>query len=310
MAVCSLWHCPAGHPGLLLATTLPCGVRTFLDEPSWGPPRSPGRLVRVGETTGTPPVSVAHVSDPSVLQIVLLGVLGLVAGAVNAVAGGGSLIVFPALLATGMAPLPANVTNSVAQWPGYAGSTVNARDDLRGQRRRLVTTSVAAALGSAVGCVLLLVLPQSVFDAVVPVLVLLASLTLGAQPWIKRWTQQRTTDNPRALLPTIFLAAVYGGYFGGALGVVLIAVLSLLAHDTLQRLNAVKVLLSLVTSTVTVLLFALFAPVDWLAVLLLAPTTLAGGYLGMAVAKKMPDGVLRWSVVVLGVGVAIYLFLR
>lgn len=246
------------------------------------------------------------------LRIVLLAVLGLVAGAVNAIAGGGSLIVFPALLATGMPPLPANVTNSVAQWPGYAGSTVNARRDLRGQRRRLVTTSVVAALGSAVGCALLLVLPQSVFNAVVPVLVLLASLALGAQPWIKKWTgrAERTADNPRALLPTIFIAAVYGGYFGGALGVVLIAVLSLLAHDTLRRLNAAKVLLSLATSTVTVVLFALFAPVDWLAVVLLAPTTLAGGYVGMALAKKMPDGVLRWSVVVLGVAVAIYLFLR
>ncbi|WP_433026423.1 sulfite exporter TauE/SafE family protein [Actinomycetospora sp. CA-053990] len=251
-------------------------------------------------------------SDPSVLQIVLLAGLGLLAGAVNAVAGGGSLIVFPALLAVGLPPLPANVTNSVAQWPGYAGSTVNARRELRGQRRRLISTSIVAALGSALGCGLLLILPQSVFDAVVPVLVLLASLTLGAQPWIKKWTgrSERTADNPKVLLPTIFFAAVYGGYFGGALGVVLIAVLSLLAHDTLQRLNAVKVLLSLVTSTVTVILFALFAPVDWLAVLLLAPTTLIGGYLGMAVAKKMPDGVLRWSVVVLGVAVAIYLWLR
>lgn len=150
------------------------------------------------------------------------------------------------------------------------------------------------------------------FDAVVPVLVLLASLTLGAQPWIKRWTgrAQHTTDNPRVLIPAIFLAAVYGGYFGGALGLVLIAVLSLLSHDTLQRLNALKVLLSLVTSTVTLALFAFFAPVDWLAVLLLAPTTLVGGFLGMSVAKKMPDAVLRWSVVVLGVAVAIYLFLR
>ena len=246
------------------------------------------------------------------LQIVLLAALGLVAGAVNAVAGGGSLIVFPALLAVGLPPLPANVTNSVAQWPGYAGSTVNARHELRGQRRRAITTGVVGALGSAVGCALLLILPQSVFDAVVPVLVLLASLTLGAQPWIKRWTrrEERTADNPRVLLPVVFLAAVYGGYFGGALGVVLIAVLSLFAHDTLQRLNALKVLLSLVTSTVTVVLFALFAPVDWLAVLLLAPTTLAGGYLGMTVAKKMPDGVLRWSVVVLGVAVAIYLFVK
>ena len=248
----------------------------------------------------------------SVWEVLLLGVLGLLAGAVNAVAGGGSLIVFPALLAVGMPPLPANVTNSVSQWPGYAGSVVNARHDLREQRRRIVTTSIAAALGAGIGCTLLLVLPQSVFDAVVPVLVLLASLTLGAQPWIKRWTgrAQHTTDNPRVLIPAIFLAAVYGGYFGGALGLVLIAVLSLLSHDTLQRLNALKVLLSLVTSTVTLALFAFFAPVDWLAVLLLAPTTLVGGFLGMSVAKKMPDAVLRWSVVVLGVAVAIYLFLR
>ena len=250
-------------------------------------------------------------ANPSVLQIVLLIVLGLVAGAVNAIAGGGSLIVFPILLAVGLPPLPANVTNSVAQWPGYAGSTVSARKDLRGQSRRIVSTSVVAALGSAVGCTLLLTLPASVFDAIVPVLVLLASLTLGLQPQIKRWTggAQRTRDNPRVLLPVIFLAAIYGGYFGGALGVVLIATLSLLAHDSLQRLNGLKVLLSLVTATVTVILFAIFAPVNWVAVLLLAPSTLVGGYLGILVARKMPDGVLRWSVVVLGVAVAIYLFL-
>jgi uncharacterized membrane protein YfcA len=246
-----------------------------------------------------------------VWQIVLLVVLGLLAGAVNAIAGGGSLIVFPVLLAVGLPPLPANVTNSVAQWPGYAGSTLSARDDLRGQGRRLAGTGVAAALGSAVGCGLLLVLPQSVFDAVVPVLVLLASLTLGAQPWIKRWTARRGAgERPAVLYPVIFVAAVYGGYFGGALGVILIAVLSLLADDTLQRLNGLKVALSLVTATVTVVLFALFAPVNWFAVLLLAPSTLVGGYLGILVAKKMPDGLLRWSVVVLGVAVAIYLFLR
>ena len=251
-------------------------------------------------------------ADPSVLQIVLLVVLGLVAGAVNAIAGGGSLVVFPILLAVGLPPLPANVTNSVAQWPGYAGSTVSARKDLTGQRRRIRGTAVVAALGSAVGCTLLLVLPQSVFNAIVPVLVLLASLALGFQPWIKKWTARRggAGERPEVLLPTVFVAAIYGGYFGGALGVILIAVLSLLAEDTLQRLNALKVLLSLVTATVTVVIFAFFAPVNWLAVLLLAPSTLVGGYLGILVAKKMPDGVLRWSVVVLGIAVAVYLFVR
>jgi hypothetical protein len=255
------------------------------------------------------------VTHPGALQIVLLVVLGLIAGAVNAIAGGGSLIVFPVLLATGLPPLPANVTNSVAQWPGYAGSTLSARKDLGGQGRRIALTTIPAVLGSAVGCGLLLVLPQSVFDAIVPVLVLLASLTLGLQPWIKRWTSrdgesEAGRERPVALAVVTFVAAVYGGYFGGALGVVLIAVLSLLCADGMRPLNAVKVLLSLVVATVTVVIFGIFAPVDWFAVLLLAPSTLVGGYLGITVAQRMPDNVLRWCVVVLGVAVAIYLFVK
>lgn len=264
-------------------------------------------------------------TDPSALQIVLLVVLGLVAGAVNAVAGGGSLIVFPVLLGVGLPPLQANVTNSVAQWPGYVGSTLSARSDLVGQRRRAVLTGIVAVLGSVVGCSLLLVLPASVFDAIVPVLVLLASITLGFQPQLKRASaaaakrrrerqglEHEEVPEQRwgVLLPVTFVACVYGGYFGGALGVILIAVLSLLVNDSLQRLNALKVLLSLLTATASVVIFAIFAPVNWFAVLLLAPSTLIGGYLGILVAKRMPDAVLRWSVVVLGIAVAIYLFVR
>ena len=244
------------------------------------------------------------------LQIVLLAGLGLLAGAVNAVAGGGSLIVFPALLAVGLPPLPANVTNSVAQWPGYAGSTVNARRDLRGQRQRLISTSIVAALGSALGCGLLLILPQSVFDAVVPVLVLLASALLAVQPQIKRWIGTPAAGHPdrnAVLLPAIFLAAIYGGYFGGALGVILIVTLSLCAGDELKRLNATKGVLSLVIATVTVVVFALRAPVDWTAVALLAPTTLVGGYLGARLARRLPENVLRVAVVLLGIAVGIYL---
>jgi uncharacterized protein len=251
------------------------------------------------------------VSDPSVLQIVLLAGLGLLAGAVNAVAGGGSLIVFPALLAVGLPPLPANVTNSVAQWPGYAGSTVNARRDLRGQRQRLISTSIVAALGSALGCGLLLILPQSVFDAVVPVLVLLASLTLGAQPWIKKWTgrSERTADNPKVLLPTIFLAAVYGGYFGGALGVILVGVLGL-GLGRLKLANAVKSVISMVTATVTLVVFGIWGPVAWEVVAVCAPASLVGGFLGAKVATRIPSTPLRVLIVVFGVAVSIYLFLR
>jgi uncharacterized membrane protein YfcA len=241
--------------------------------------------------------------------LVFLLVAGLLAGAINAVAGGGSLLVFPALLAVGFPPLAANVTNSVAQWPGYVGVVAGARHELPGQGRRVALTSSVAVFGSALGCVLLLVLPGSVFDAVVPVLVLLASAMLALQPQLKRWigTHPDRPDRNRVLLPATFLAAVYGGYFGGALGVILIATLSLCAGDELRRLNATKAALSLVIATVTVVIFALRAPVNWAAVGLLAPTTLVGGYLGARLARRLPENVLRWSVVLLGVGVGIYL---
>ncbi|MGE0300112.1 sulfite exporter TauE/SafE family protein [Pseudonocardia sp.] len=247
-------------------------------------------------------------SSPGALAFLL--VAGLLAGAVNAVAGGGSLLVFPALLAVGLPPLNANVTNSIAQWPGYVGIVAGNRQELQGQRRRALLTTSVAAVGSAVGCALLLVLPESVFDAVVPVLVIAASAVLAAQPWIKRWIGAPEPDAPdreRVLLPAVFLAGIYGGYFGGALGVILIATLALCAHDGLVRLNALKGLLALVVATVTVVIFAVAAPVDWLAVALLAPTTLLGGYVGARIARRLREDVLRWCVVTLGFAVGIYL---
>jgi uncharacterized membrane protein YfcA len=250
------------------------------------------------------------VHDLSPGSLAFLIVAGLVAGAVNAVAGGGSLLVFPALLAVGFPPLAANVTNSVAQWPGYLGIVAGARAELGGQRRRAVLTSTVAVAGSAVGCVLLLVLPAAVFDAVVPALVLAASVLMALGPWIRRRIgapEPGSPDRMAILLPAVFLAAVYGGYFGGALGVILIATLSLLANDSLVRLNGLKGLLSLVIATVTVVVFALRAPVDWLAVALLAPSTLVGGFVGIRVARRLGETVLRWCVVALGFAVGIWL---
>jgi uncharacterized protein len=252
------------------------------------------------------------VVDTSPSSLAFLLVAGLVAGAVNAAAGGGSLLVFPSLLAVGLPPLAANVTNSIAQWPGYVGIVAGARRDLQGQGRRILFTSVVSAAGSAVGCALLLVLPSAVFDAVVPALVLLASAVFALQPLIRRWTAPTpgAPDRLATLLPTVFLAAVYGGYFGGALGVILIATLSLFAHDSLVRLNALKGLLSLVVATVTVVYFAIGAPVHWLAVGVLAPTTLVGGYVGARVARRSPERVLRAAVVLLGLSVGVYLLLN
>lgn len=254
---------------------------------------------------------VIDLSQPWALVFLL--VAGLLAGVVNAVAGGGSLLVFPALLAVGFPPLAANVTNSVAQWPGYAGIVLGARRELPGQGRRIVGTAIAAALGSGIGCALLLVLPAAVFDAVVPVLVILASLMMAVGPWLKRWIgdpADAQRDRTTGLIVAVFLASIYGGYFGGALGVVLISTLALFAHDELRRLNALKGVLSVVVATITTVIFAIGAPVDWLAVALLAPTTLIGGYVGALLARRMPENLLRWAVVLLGIAVGVALYLQ
>ena len=238
---------------------------------------------------------------------------GFLGGGVNAVAGGGSLVVFPALIATGLGPLPANVTNSVALWPGFVGGVVGFRRELAGQRARAAALSVVAAVGSALGCALLLSTPASAFDAVVPFLVLFASLLLAVQPRVARLLGQPSADHRdagRILYPSVLAASVYGGYFGGALGVILVGTLALTVHDTLRRLNALKGVLQLVVASVTVLVFALFGPVDWAAVAVVAPAALFGGFAGARVARRLNDRVLRRCVVVFGVAVAVLLFAR
>jgi uncharacterized protein len=246
-------------------------------------------------------------------HVVLLVIAGIVSGAVNALAGGGSLLLFPALLAVGLPPLAANVTNSITQCPGYLGLALGSRRELRGQQGRVRSSTGVAMAGSVVGSLLLLVLPATVFDAVVPALVALASVALGAQPWLARWIGEPQPDAPdrrTVLLPAVFLAAIYGGYFGGALGVILIAVLALTAHDDLRRLNAVKGVLSLIIAAVSAVVFAIGAPVSWLVVALLAPVNLVGGFLGAKLAGRLPAPVLRTGVVLVGLAVAIYLFVR
>jgi uncharacterized protein len=238
----------------------------------------------------------------------LPAVAGLVAGAINAIAGGGSLLLFPALVAAGYGTLAANVTNSVALWPGYVGGVAGFGPDLAGLRRRLTGLGLIAAVGAALGCLLLLATPEGAFDVVVPFLVLAASLLLAVQPRVKKLVGDRT--NVRVLYPAVGLASVYGGYFGGALGVILLGTLALTLPDSLRRLNAMKAVLQLVVATVTLVAFALFGPVDWKAVAVIAPASLAGGFLGARLGRRLDDQVLRRFVVGFGVVVAAILFVR
>jgi uncharacterized membrane protein YfcA len=246
-------------------------------------------------------------------ELALVGLAALVAGGLNAAAGGGSLLLFPTLLAVGLPPLAANVTTTVSIWPGYVGTALGYRSELRGQRRRVLVLSLTALLGGTSGAVLLLTTPESVFSAVVPVLVLFAALLLAVQARVTRWVQKVPgsaggTGSP-LLHVALFLAAVYGGYFGGALGVILLAVLAVFLAGDLQRVNALRAVLSLLVNTVALIAFALFGPVEWVAVAVAAPACLAGGYAGARVARRMPVQALRAVIVVFGVVVGVTLFL-
>jgi len=249
----------------------------------------------------------------SVLDALLVAVAGLLCGGINAVAGGGSLVLFPALIATGMPTLAANVTNSVCTWPGYVGGIIGFRKEVAAHRQRVVQLAIVTLAGSTTGCVLLLVTPSSAFDLVVPGLVAFACLLLAIQPWVRSKVGEPKPDTNRErsiLFPAIFAATVYGGYFGGALGVIILGVLALTLAGNLRDLNVLKACLSLVDCTVSVVVFGLFGPVHWLAVLVAAPSTLLGGYLGARVARKLNEKVLRYTVITFGLGVAAYLAVR
>jgi uncharacterized membrane protein YfcA len=246
------------------------------------------------------------------VDLLLIAGVAFVAGAMNSVAGGGSLILFPTLVALGMGTVEANVTNSVAQWPGYLGGVAGFRPEYAGQRGRLLRFGVVAVLGGTAGSVLLLTTPSEAFDLVVPVLVLLASLLLAVQPLITARVRQANgvpLRDPVWLYVALFLATVYGGYFGGALGVILVGVLGTGLHR-LKVANALKSALSAVTASVTLVVFGLFGPVVWVAVAVAAPAGLIGGFLGARGATRIPTAPLRAVIVLFGVGVSIYLFAR
>jgi len=246
-------------------------------------------------------------------EIVLVAVAGLACGAINALAGGGSLVLFPALLATGMGSLAANVTNSVSTWPGYIGSVSGFRDELRAEAPRLRRLALVTVVGSVVGCTVLLLTPTGAFDRIVPVLVLFAAALLAGQPFVARRVGAPVDHAPRmrrAQLVAVGLASVYGGYFGAALGVIFLGVLALTIDAPLRQLNGLKSGLSLVDATVSVVIFGVFGPVQWTAVAVAAPATLVGGYIGARLALRVNDAHLRYAIVAFAVAVAVVLFAR
>lgn len=245
-------------------------------------------------------------------QLALAGLAALAAGIVNALAGGGTLISFPMLIALGVPPVSANVTNTVALVPGYLGGAVAQRADLDRQGRRLRVLLPAAALGGLAGAALLLLTPERVFEVLVPVLILAAVAVLALGDSVKRRVAERISQAadgaPEHLVGPavgVFLAAIYGGYFGGGLGIIVLAVLGVILVDTLTRLNAVKQVTSLVVNAVAAGVFVLFGDVVWSAAAVMLVCAVVGGFLGGTLASRVPARVLQRIVLVIGVAVAI-----
>ncbi|QXE37557.1 sulfite exporter TauE/SafE family protein [Streptomyces sp. GMY02] len=243
---------------------------------------------------------------------------GISAGTINTIVGSGTLITFPVLLATGLPPVTATVSNALGLIPGSISGAIGYRAELTGQRRRVLRLSAAALIGGLTGATLLLLLPSTAFETVVPVLVTLALVLVILQPRLTRAVQARrarkgTTTGPQGgplLFTGLLFASVYGGYFTAAQGIIYLSLMGMLLDDSLQRLNAVKNILAAVVNSVAALYFLFVAHFDWTAVLLIAVGSAIGGQLGARVGRRLPPVALRTLIVVVGMIAIVQLLLR
>lgn len=245
------------------------------------------------------------------VELVSIALAGVAAGMVNAVVGSGTLITFPVLLAFGFSPVVANISNNIGLVPGGVTATLGYREELAGQGRRIRLLAPMSLVGAVAGALLLLSLPAAAFATIVPVLLGIALILVVAQPRMQSALAARRATNPRSsgrgrqglTMAGTFVAGVYGGYFGAAQGVLLVGLLGSLLPESLQRVNALKNVLSLIVNSVAALVFVSVARgnIDWLVVGLIAVGSLAGGYLGSRFGRRLPGSLLRVLIVVVGV---------
>jgi uncharacterized membrane protein YfcA len=253
------------------------------------------------------------------LEALLVLVTGLGAGVLSSTVGVASLLSFPVLVALGLPPVVANVSNTLGMIPAGLGGVVGYRQEVREGGRVATVIVVVCAVGGAIGAALLLGLPPGVFEAVVPYLILFTCLLVGAQPRIAAWLrarherrhgEQRAERVHMSPLTTLFatVTGVYGGYFGAGAGVMMVAVLGLGTDLELRVVNGLKTLSLMVGNIVAGLIFVVVADPRWDAAAVLAAGSLVGGYVGARIGRKLPDAVFRWAVVAAGVVAAVLLF--
>jgi uncharacterized protein len=245
-------------------------------------------------------------------ELALVALAGVGAGFINAVAGSGTLITFPTLLALGVPPVTANVSNNVGLVPGGVSGAIGWRRELRGQAPRALRLASASALGAVAGSILLLALPPEAFAAIVPVLVAGSLLLVVFQKRIARRAEEIGHEESDAwwLWPGVALAGVYGGYFGAAQGIMLVALLGVGAAGTLHRHNAIKNVLSALVNAVAAVVFVVVAEIDWVIAGVIAGGSVVGAQLGSAVGRRMPAEVLRGTIVVVASAALVVFLLR
>jgi hypothetical protein len=241
----------------------------------------------------------------SAAEVATIALAGLAAGAVNTLVGSGTLITFPVLLAWGYAPVTANVSNTIGLVPGSVSGAVGYRRELSGQRRRVLRFGAASVLGGASGAVLLLVLPASAFKAIVPAFIVLALALILLQPALNRWLLGREIHldgrHRLATLLAVYATGVYGGYFGAAQGIMLLAILGLALAQDLQRTNALKNVLAGLVNGVAGIYFVFAAHVEWAPAAIIAGASVVGAQLGARYGRTLPPGILRAVIVVVGI---------
>ncbi len=247
------------------------------------------------------------------LQVSGLLLAGLVAGGLNAVAGGGSLVTYPTLIAVGVPPLHANATNGIAVAPAYAAAAFGTREHLRGRRGRLLGLIPTALVASVCGALLLLNTPHSAFEAIVPFLVLAATLLMALAPWVSRKVAGLNggrAPHPAALHAGVFVGCLYGSYFNAALGLVLMAVIGMSVTERLVRVGALKNFCTMIVGAVTCVMYGIWADVAWWAIGVLIPATFIGGFIGARVFQKIPERPLRAAIIVYGLILSVILMVR
>lgn len=245
------------------------------------------------------------------VDLLLAGLAAIAAGAVNAIAGGGTLISFPVLITLGVPPLAANITNAVALCPGYFGATLAQRRNLDGQSGHARVLIPTALIGGVLGALILVRTGERVFTALVPWMLFVASALLMMQDKVRALVLRRSTSQVQAARPSViavvavFAASIYGGFFSAGMSVLILAVLGMTSFDSFTRLNALKQILSFTVNIAAVLFFLGSSYVIWSATIVMAFAALVGGALGGKLAARMNPSVLRWVVIAVGFTMAI-----